>query len=347
MAEPPLGAAWVEAEVMRIATASTSLDARAGALLGPLRRLVPFQAIRIALFDPECGVPVTLATEGYDDPVRAYFESPAVVDEFEQLGLRHRNSPICIRDLPVPELVRGWSEYLFPSGFREGLAVALVTPDGRRLGILGLNTDSPEHPTDEARDFIGLLAPMVAHAVDPMRSFAAATRVVRGAEAAILLTRSGNALTLPGQPGHHALRAGSAILTLVAEQMKNEVQYTSFLCPYPGRPAVSGHMRVTVLACQPQPPYDVRAIVAVSEPAPLRGLTRRELEILGLVVEGHPNAYIAAALAIAERTVATHVEHILAKFSADNRTVAATRALRQGLYVPEALSRSARRGHEW
>jgi DNA-binding CsgD family transcriptional regulator len=193
-----------------------------------------------------------------------------------------------------------------------------------------------------------LLAPILADAVDPMRSFAAATRIIRGAQAAILLTRSGNALTLPGLPGHRALRAGSTVLTLAAEQIKNGAQHTSFLCPYPGDPgdpAGSGHVRVTVLACPAQPPYDVRAIVAVSEPTALRGLTRRELEIVGLLVEGHPNAYIAAALVVAERTVATHVEHILAKFGAENRTVAATRALRQGLYVPPVLSRAGMRGH--
>jgi DNA-binding CsgD family transcriptional regulator len=286
---------------------------------------------------------VTLVSQGYDDPVRAYFESPAVIDEFELLGLSQLGSPVLIRDLPAPEEVRGWAEYLSPAGFREGLAVALVTPDGRRTGMLGLNTESAEHPTDEARDLIGLLAPMFAYALDPMRSFVAATRIIGGARAAILLTRSGSALALPGQPGHRVLRAGSAVLAIAAEQVKNGGQYMSFLCPYRGEPAGSGHVRVTVLACPTQAPYDVRAIVVVSEPTALRGLTPRELEVLGLVVEGHPNSDIAATLVIAERTVATHVEHILAKFGAGNRTVAATRALRQGLYVPPGLTGHSRR----
>ena len=39
------------------------------------------------------------------------------------------------------------------------------------------------------------------------------------------------------------------------------------------------------------------------------------------------------ALAIAQRTVATHIEHILAKLSVATRTLAAVSAEREGLYV--------------
>ena len=59
-------------------------------------------------------------------------------------------------DLPVaPAEVRGWAEYLAPAGYREGLAVGLHTPDGRYIGILGLNTDTLAHPTVAACDLIG------------------------------------------------------------------------------------------------------------------------------------------------------------------------------------------------
>jgi DNA-binding CsgD family transcriptional regulator/GAF domain-containing protein len=341
MAELPPGAAEIAAEVMRISTEPATLEQRAAALLDPLRRVVPFQAVRIALLDPERGGPVSLVSQGYDGPVRAYFESPAVVDEFELLGLNQRGPPVLIRDLPVaPASVRGWAEFLAPAGFREGLAVGLVTSDGRNLGVLGLNTDATAYPTDEARNLIGMLAPMLAHAVDPMRSFAAAARIVQDARAGILLTRAWSTLALPGLPDHRLLCAGSAVLTIAAEQLNDGDRYISFLCPYAGEPAGSGHVRVTSMACSPQPPYYVRAIVVLSEPGDLRGLTRRELEILGLLVEGQPNHDIAAALAVAERTVATHVEHILARLGARSRTVAAARALRHGLYVPRGLTRN-------
>jgi DNA-binding NarL/FixJ family response regulator len=75
-------------------------------------------------------------------------------------------------------------------------------------------------------------------------------------------------------------------------------------------------------------------MVLVSQPGDLRGLTPRELEVLGLLMDGSSNAAISRALLIAPRTVAAHLEHIMAKLSARSRTLAAVRAEREGLYVP-------------
>ena len=92
------------------------------------------------------------------------------------------------------------------------------------------------------------------------------------------------------------------------------------------------------------PPHYLAAAVVASPCGDLRGLTPRELQLLGLLIEGWPNRRIAAALVIAERTVATHVEHILAKLVARNRSFATVRALNQGTYVPRPLTEVA--GHE-
>ncbi len=58
-------------------------------------------------------------------------------------------------------------------------------------------------------------------------------------------------------------------------------------------------------------------------------LTRRELEVLGLVAEGLSNAAIAQRLVISEGTAKTHVKSILRKLGASNRTQAAA-FLRRG-----------------
>ena len=335
---PAPGGVQVAVEVARIAAASMSIEERAQALLDPLYRLVSFQAVRIALLDPERRGPVSLVSKGYDDLVRAYFESPAVVEEIELIGLSRRRPPVRIRDMPVPPTeVRGWTEYLRPAGFREGLAVGLFAPDGRFLGFLGLNTDTAAHPTDAARDLIGRLAPMIAHAVDPLRTITAAAGMVRGATAGVVLTRAGHPLPLPGLGAHPLLSAGSALLT-VAARMAEERTHSDFLCPCPGPEPLAGHVRVTVLACHTQPPHHLVAVVVLSPLGDLRGLTHRELEVLGMLVEGWTNARIAAALVIAPRTVAAHVEHILAKLAAGARALAAVRALGQGLYVPPELT---------
>ena len=60
-------------------------------------------------------------------------------------------------------------------------------------------------------------------------------------------------------------------------------------------------------------------------------LTRREREVLSLVVEGKDNKDIAAELVISAETVKTHVSSILVKLKADNRVQAAVKAVRAGL----------------
>ncbi len=61
------------------------------------------------------------------------------------------------------------------------------------------------------------------------------------------------------------------------------------------------------------------------------GLTRREHEVLDLIVAGRTNAEIAAQLVIAVRTVDHHVSAVLAKLGAANRSVAASQARELGL----------------
>ncbi|MFI7587055.1 response regulator transcription factor [Spongisporangium articulatum] len=71
----------------------------------------------------------------------------------------------------------------------------------------------------------------------------------------------------------------------------------------------------------------------------LHGLTPRELEVLGLLADGLSNGDIARTLNVAPRTVAAHMEHVLVKLAAPTRTLAALRAVREGLYVPLLRSR--------
>ncbi len=60
-------------------------------------------------------------------------------------------------------------------------------------------------------------------------------------------------------------------------------------------------------------------------------LTRREREVLALIVAGRSNKRIARELEIAEKTVKTHVGHLLAKLGVADRTQAAMLAVRTGL----------------
>ncbi|HWE10448.1 MAG TPA: response regulator transcription factor [Solirubrobacteraceae bacterium] len=72
---------------------------------------------------------------------------------------------------------------------------------------------------------------------------------------------------------------------------------------------------------------------AATAPAPDEplDLTRREREVLELIAAGHSNKRIAFELGIAEKTVKTHVGHLLAKLGVADRTQAALLAVRRGL----------------
>jgi DNA-binding NarL/FixJ family response regulator len=69
---------------------------------------------------------------------------------------------------------------------------------------------------------------------------------------------------------------------------------------------------------------------AVRPPEPER-LTRREHEVLELIVGGRSNKRIALELGISEKTVKTHVGHVLEKLGVADRTQAALLAVRDGL----------------
>ena len=73
---------------------------------------------------------------------------------------------------------------------------------------------------------------------------------------------------------------------------------------------------------------------ATRPPAPEYDLTRRELDVLALMVEGLTNPEIADQLMVGRATVKFHVSNILGKLGVGTRTEAVALALREGL-VPD------------
>jgi ATP/maltotriose-dependent transcriptional regulator MalT len=60
-------------------------------------------------------------------------------------------------------------------------------------------------------------------------------------------------------------------------------------------------------------------------------LTRRELEILTLILEGHPSKKVAELLFVSKRTVDFHLDNIYEKLQVSNRMQAIKRASNLGL----------------
>lgn len=66
-------------------------------------------------------------------------------------------------------------------------------------------------------------------------------------------------------------------------------------------------------------------------------LTKREMEVLELIVAGQSNKEIGKSLSITEGTVKAHVNNILGKLGVNDRTQAVTEGLRRGIVHLKSL----------
>jgi NarL family two-component system response regulator LiaR len=73
------------------------------------------------------------------------------------------------------------------------------------------------------------------------------------------------------------------------------------------------------------------AHAAAQPPTPGHDLTKRERDVLALLVEGLNNTQIADKLVVSPSTIKSHVSHILAKLGVTSRTEAAALAVRHGI----------------
>src|SRR3954451_21977457 len=131
--------------------------------------------------------------------------------------------------------------------------------------------------------------------VDLMTPLSAISGFVRGAIAGLVLRADGGTEELPGLAGHPLLGVGSPGLAVARAQGDAGRGHATFLWPLGGRRAAGGHARLTALGRPEQAPAALSGLVVVSPPGDLWGLTPRELEVLGLLIEGRTAGEIARA----------------------------------------------------
>jgi DNA-binding CsgD family transcriptional regulator len=331
-----------EHELAQVADSGQPLARRATELLAALRSWVPFGAGWLALVDPVSAKYVGLASTDLDDRILRYLDSPEAAREIEATGTNQRRPPRSLTDLPYPASeLPTWAGYLLPAGFRQGVGVSLFEPGGRQVGVLGLLYQSPRPRGAAELHRLESVLDVIARGVDPLRTLALAARLVRDATAGVVIYMNGRSAPLPGLTDDELLTPRSGVLVNARARIRAGDVYSAFLWPLGDRQNPDGHIRVTVLAATEEVPIAVAGLVVLSPSPNLHGLTSRELEVLGFLVDGRSNQAIAQALVVSPRTVAAHVEHILGKLGVATRTLAAVRAEREGVYVP-TLSRAPR-----
>lgn len=323
------------ARVGAIASSSGTPAERAATALSELQSLVPIEAAEVGICDPFSGEISLLAGDGYSPEVLAGLHSQAFVDLMYALDLPDTGRPTRMKDLPGDPL-DNWavSDMLLPAGYREGMTMALRTSDGRFVGAINLSTTSTDHPSDLARDAIAQLCVALGNMVDPGQSSRWISMLLGAGSVAIGLDADGDTVALPGLTGHHLLVPDSDLIR-VAQRSSVRGAWGSFMWP-----DEDDWYKVRVVPCRGD---DQLASVVSLDSTDIGPLTRRELEVLTLAAEGLSNHEIAEALVVSDRTVATHVEHVLDKLEAPNRAAAASYALREGLILGKVDRRDATR----
>jgi DNA-binding NarL/FixJ family response regulator len=78
--------------------------------------------------------------------------------------------------------------------------------------------------------------------------------------------------------------------------------------------------------------------VPLAEGRSVHELTKRELEVLSLLVEGLNQSEIAEKLVLSPRTVGKHIEHVLRKLGVHSRAQAVSVALRNDTLLANSSS---------
>ncbi len=315
------------------------IEERAAEHLERLGRILAFDASWVAVRDPERRRYVPLATSGAAAPLHDYFSRPDADEELEMLGLNRRRPPMLASEIPVRlSEVRAWADHLLPAGFREGLAAPLFTGDGRHVGSLGLLSADPSRPNRADRSIVAAVATVIADDLDRARHIAETARILGKARAGILLTRGGDVLPLPGLPDDRLLAPGAPLLAVAADEVARGGAYASFLAPAPG---AAGRQLTRVVALDfARPELDhLSAAVLLAPPGDLRGLSRLDLRLLGLLVEGRTDIpALARSLHVAPATVTASLERCQVALRTTDVTAAAVRALRDGLRIPPGVT---------
>ncbi|MDD7966380.1 helix-turn-helix transcriptional regulator [Actinomycetospora lemnae] len=295
----------------------------ARAVLAGLGEVVPADCVSLAVHDPATGGHRTLASS-YPAAVDVIVDTRMHTDRLFT-AVRAGRHAVRVRDL-APARRRGeiFERIIVPQGFRDGLTLCLFAADDRYVGMVNASMLDARHPDDDTVALLELLAPDLAAALDPVPVPAPRTAGLGddGTDG-LLVERADRVAVLSAGARPDLVTPPSPLAGVVADVLAGAPVPGPVLLVTAAGEVVGVELHATASG----------VLVLHRAVAPPAGLTVRELEVLDGVAHGLSNPEIGARLGISPRTVATHVEHVLAKTGARNRVAAARRAARWGLLV--------------
>jgi DNA-binding CsgD family transcriptional regulator len=221
------------------------------------------------------------------------------------------------------------TELAWPVGLRGGLGMALYSADGREVGFVSLNTEAGDALTELHRDILGLLGGLLAQVADVPAA------VARRHGGRAFISADGDVMPLPDAPPMPDVELTQAVRDMVVAGVRTG----SFLHPTRRR---GRWLRVRLEPFGSEQNAASGAVLHLDDVGAPYGLTPSELMVLTLLARGLSNRAIADTLIVAPGTVRTHVERVLAKLGAANRTEAAVTATRDGLVLFTGTAASQR-----
>ncbi|MGX8904572.1 response regulator transcription factor [Streptomyces netropsis] len=300
----------------------------ADSVLTALSAVIDHDHASLSRWDPLRRRHLTLAGSYPADATR-YIESRLHDDPGFSLIRYSADTTRWWRDVPGPvrRSSTGLQAVLDPLGVEDGVAQCLFAADGRYVGMLNVSTIRKPCDQPAVRAVMTLLGECLAAVTDPLlgprySGGPGGPGDAVGNSCAVLVPRDADTapVVLSGEPLPGLADAGSPLAALVRRTAARREAPATVLVPY--------RQWTLELHLTRQDAGTVAVCRTVARPS---ALSPRELEVLAELTRGRTNREIADRLFLSPRTVATHIEHILAKLDVPNRAAAAGRAVAWGL----------------
>lgn len=291
---------------------AVDVKTRASDVVDELKGVVGHAGALLARWDPTRSHHVPLAVSRYEASVAEAVVSGAYVSDPKWPKMQQRRSPMRWIDVPgYSSSSPFFRDVLRPHGLYEGLTLPLYSPTGY-VGMLALNVDSYTPPS---KDVVALLEACVPSLSDLVES---------AGHGGFMIASDGTV------GGYVDDEVPDGLIDAAQGLVRSGHSPSKFMVKGPGRTVFPAEIVPCGAGVKSQ------HLVNWRRGSLPYGLSPRELDVVSGLVGGLSNREISARHEISHRTVSTHVERILHKFSASSRTAVASIAIGEGIYVPSA-----------